>query len=152
MPYRKRLAPLLISLLLPLALAACGEPEDTGPGKPVAHRRDAFKAILDAFEPMGIRLRANQYDADQFIAQAKQLNKVKEGPWAYFTPDSNYPPTHATAKVWSEAEKFDAGRQKFLAAVSQLATATETKDEAKVRAAYEALHDTCRSCHKEFKK
>ena len=142
----------LAILLLPLALAACGEPEDTGPGRPVAHRRAAFQAILDAFEPMGIRLRAKQYDPDEFIAQAKQLNKVKEGPWSYFTPDSNYPPTHATAKVWSEPEKFEAGHQAFIAATEKLVAATETKDGNKVQAAYEAVHDACRNCHKEFKK
>lgn len=142
----------LVIALIPLALAACGEPEDTGPGKPVAHRRDAFKAILDAFEPMGIRLRAKQYEPDDFITMAKHLDQVKEGPWQYFTAASNYPPTHATGKVWSEPEKFEAGEKAFLLATARLVEATATRSEDKVQAAYEALHDTCRDCHKAFKK
>lgn len=143
---------LLLALALPLLLAACGEAEDTRPGQPVAHRRAAFQQILKAFEPMGIMLRENRYNADEFLKRAEQLREAKEGPWAYFLPDTNYPPTKATDKVWSEGEKFEAGHQKFLAAQDQLLEAARSKEEAKVRPAYEALHDTCRSCHKDFKK
>lgn len=148
MPYRLR----SIFILIPLALAACGEPEDTGPGRPVAHRREAFHTILNAFEPIANRLRDKKYSPDEFIALAKRLNEVKDGPWRYFTPNSNYPPTRATDKVWSEPDKFEAERQDFLRATEGLAQAAATRDEAKVRSAFEVLHETCRDCHKAFRK
>jgi cytochrome c556 len=44
-------------------LAACGEVEDTRPGQPVKTRQTAFKEIVKAFEPMGVMLRENRYDA-----------------------------------------------------------------------------------------
>jgi cytochrome c556 len=138
--------------LLPLLLTACGEPEDTGPGQPVAHRRAAFQSILKAFEPMGTQLRKNQYKADDFIALAKRLNEIKEGPWQYFTPNSDYPPSRANSTVWSEPEKFEAKRLAFLKAAEGLHDAAETRDKAKVGAAYEVLHETCRDCHKAYKK
>lgn len=143
---------LLLALLLPLTLAACSEPEDTRPGKPVAHRQQAFLQILKAFEPMGLMLRKRQYNADAFIKLAAQLDATKEGPWTYFQPDTDYPPTKATPKVWSEGEKFQTRRQEFLNASTALVQAAQTRDETQVRSAYEALHETCRSCHKDFKK
>ena len=133
-------------------LGACGgEPADTRPGQPVSQRRASFKKILLAFEPMGVALREKRYDADRFIAQADQLAKVKDGPWGHFGADTNYPPTHAKAAVWNDAARFAANRDDFLQAVDRLTLAAASRDEAKVAAAYAAVHDSCRSCHLSFK-
>lgn len=142
---------ILLVLLLPVLLAACGEAEDTRPGKPVAHRRQAFNNILHAFEPMGSQLRKGKYDADDFLARARELAAAKEAPWPYFGPETNYPPTHAKATVWSDPERFESERQTFLKAAERLLLAAESRDERQVRTAYEAVHDSCRSCHKAFK-
>ena len=151
-PMPMRCRNFLIAALGALLLSACGgEPADTRPGQPVSARRAAFKKILLAFEPMGIALREKQYNADRFIAQAGELDQVKNGPWGHFGPDSNYPPTHAKASVWSEAERFAAGRDAFLQAVDRLALAAASRDEKKVATAYDAVHDSCRSCHQAFK-
>lgn len=141
----------LLSLLLPVILAGCGEPEDTRPGQPVAHRRQAFSRILHAFEPMGVQLRKGRYNASDFLAWAKELNDAKDLPWQYFAPDTNYPPTHAKATVWSEPERFEANRQTFLKAAERLMLAAESRDEQRVRQAYDEVHDSCRTCHKAFK-
>jgi cytochrome c556 len=144
--YQKVLAVILCALV-----AACGEPADTHPGQPVTHRRAAFEKILHAFEPMGVQLRGNQYNPDKFLERAKELVSLKDGPWQYFGPDTNYPPTHATAKVWAEPAQFEKERQAFMVASGELLLAAESRDEKKVTVAYEALHQTCRSCHKAFK-
>lgn len=144
--------PKRLLLLLPLFLAACGEVEDTRPGQPVAHRRAAFQQILKAFEPMGMMLREKRYDPEAFLALTTRLDGARNGPWEYFLPDTDYPPTKATARVWSEGEKFQAEREKFLAAVAALKEAAGTRQAARVAAAYEELHESCRSCHKQFKK
>lgn len=141
----------LAVLVLPLFLMACGEPADNRPGQPVAHRRAAFAKILKAFEPMGVQLRKKEYNAEKFLAKAKELAAVKDEPWQYFTADTNYPPTHATAKVWSDADHFERERREFLAAADRLLVAAESGEEKNVTVAYEALHEHCRSCHKAFK-
>jgi len=142
---------LLLAALLPLTLTACGEAPDNHPDKPVTHRREAFQKILKAFEPMGVQIRKGPYDAKKFLAQAQALSEVKEGPWTHFGPDTNYPPTHAKPAVWSEAERFARERQNFLQVVDRLAKAAESRDEKQIKPAYEAVHDSCRSCHKIFK-
>lgn len=142
----------LLLALLPFVLSGCGEPEDTGPGRPVAHRREAFKSILRAFEPIGVSLRADKYAPDRVNEMAEQLHRAKDGPWTYFTPGSNYPPSRATEKVWTEPDRFEAGRRAFLTATESLRAAAENRDEARVRTAYAAIEDSCRDCHKVFKK
>jgi cytochrome c556 len=97
-------------------LAACGEVEDTRPGQPVKTRQTAFKEIVKAFEPMGVMLRENRYDADKFAMHAERLMARRDGPWSHFGPDTNYPPTKATPEVWKQAEQFEKDKQAFLAA------------------------------------
>lgn len=142
---------LLFSAYILITLTACGEPADTHAGQPVTHRRAAFKKILLAFEPMGIQLREKLYNANQFAEQARELASLKEGPWAYFGEGTNYSPTHAKAKVWSEPAQFETARQAFLKATDALLQAAESRDEKRVAAAYEAVHNSCRNCHQAFK-
>src|SRR5664279_1935360 len=146
-----RFRQILILVLPLLSLMACGEATDTRPGQPIAHRRAAFKKLLAAFEPMGIELLEKRYDANQFITQSKVLASLENGPWPYFGVDTNYPPTHAKAKVWSDPDQFKVAQQTFLQAVDRLVLVAEDRDEAHVMTAYEAVQDSCRNCHKAFK-
>lgn len=144
---------LLVSALAAASLlAACGDPQDTRPGQPVAHRQAAFKAILKAFEPMGVMLRDDKYDGDRFLTLSKTLAANAQKPWDYFRPDTNYPPTHATGDVWSNTAKFNQERQEFVDATTRLAQVAESKDVDKIKPAYKAVHNACQECHKEFKK
>jgi len=144
----KTIAVLLLSVLV---LAACGEPQDTRPGQPVAHRRAAFKEILKAFEPMGVMLRTDAYDAKRFQSWSEQLMALRDGPWSYFGADTQYPPSHATDAVWSEAEKFAAEKKSFFDATDKLAALAGTADKRQAAVAYEAVANACQSCHKTFK-
>lgn len=140
----------LASLFL---IAGCGEVEDTRPGQPVKTRQTAFKEIIKAFEPMGVMLREKRYDADKFLVLATQLAERRDAPWTHFGPDTNYPPTKATAKVWSEPEQFERERQAFFVATDALLVAAQRKDKApeQVEIAYKAVYETCQNCHKPFK-
>ena len=141
----------LIVVLTALSLMACGEATDTHAGQPVAHRRAAFKKILLAFEPIGVQLREKQYNSNRLIDQAKLLASLKNDPWSYFDADTNYPPTHAKAKIWSDPDQFRAAQQTFVQAVDRFALVVEDHDETHAKAAYEAVQDSCRNCHKAFK-
>ena len=154
-PMRFHCSPFLSAIMLislTSLLAACGEPADTHPDQPVTHRRAAMKQILLAFEPMGVQLRDESYKADAFLARAQELAGLKDKPWAYFGADTNYPPTHAKPELWSEPAHFEAEKQEFLKAADALLVAAESRDEALVRSTYTALHDSCASCHKAFKR
>lgn len=142
---------LLAVLSVPL-LSACGEPEDTRPGQPVAHRRAAFKEIVKTFEPMGVMLRTDKYNAKEFQRLAAQLQQQGTAPWDYFGPDTQYPPSHAKDAVWQAPEKFARHKEAFLKASQQLAKqSSDGADRATLEKIYQTLHDTCRDCHKDFK-
>jgi cytochrome c556 len=139
-------------LLAALMLAACGEPEDARPGQPVAHRKQAFKAIFEVFDPMGAMLKKGSYDAASFKVLAQQLAVKKDDPWQYFTADSLYPPSRAKAEIWSEPAKFEKAKKAFLDASDKLIAVSSGQDRAAMEAAFGRVRDTCEDCHKAFKK
>lgn len=141
---------LLLSALL--LLAGCGEPEDTHPGQPVKTRQTAFKEIIKVFEPMGVMLRTDRYDAEKFAQLNEVLQAKREAPWSHFGPDTNYPPTKATAEVWQQPALFEEKRVQFMKATDALGDAVASKDRARIEAAYQAAYESCQGCHKIFKK
>ncbi len=140
---------LLSSLAL---LTACGgEPPDTRPGQPVAHRRAAFKEIIKYFEPMGVMIRGDEYDAEKFQSLTSRVMDLRDKPWEYFAPDTNYPPSHSREEVWTQPEKFAAGKKAFFDATDKLAAIAGTKDKKEAGAAFQAVQKTCKDCHDAFK-
>lgn len=142
-----------IVLLLPiLLLSACGgEPQDTRPGQPVAHRRAAFKEMIRHVEPMGVMMRTDAFDANKFHALVNGLMLERDKPWQYFAPDTLYPPSRARAEVWSKPEQFAAEKQAFIDATDKLAAVAGTKDKQIAAEAFAAVQKTCKSCHDAFK-
>ena len=132
-------------------LAGCGEVEDTRPGQPVKQRQMAFKEIVKTFEPMGVILRKDRYEADKFLPMAEALIAKRDGPWSHFGADTNYPPTKATPEVWKQPEEFAKNKQTFIAATDALLAAAQSKDKAAVEKTYDAVHEACKTCHKQFK-
>lgn len=141
----------LFFLLTAVMLAGCGEVEDTRPGQPVKHRQMAFKQIVKAFEPMGVMLRKDRYDADKFLPLAEALIAKREEPWSHFGADTNYPPTKATPEVWKQPEVFEKNKQAFMSATDALLAAAKNKDKAEVERTYDAVPEACKTCHKQFK-
>lgn len=145
--------PAVLLLVVVTLLSACGgEPEDTRPGQPVAHRRAAFKEMIKSFEPMGSMLRKDRFNAPQFASLATSLVAVRDKPWQYFGPDTQYPPSKATDAVWSQPEEFEARRKAFFAATDKLAATAGTQDARVAKAAFAEVEKTCRHCHETFKK
>ncbi|AXS79449.1 cytochrome c [Dechloromonas sp. HYN0024] len=141
----------LFLLITALLLSSCGEVEDTRPGQPVKQRQMAFKEIVKAFEPMGVMLRKDRYDADKFLPLAEKLVEKRDAPWSHFAPDTHYPPSKATADVWQQPEAFTKDKQAFITATDALLAAAQSKDKAQVAMAYDKVHEACKTCHKQFK-
>lgn len=141
----------LLLLTAGLLTACSGEVQDTRPGQPVKTRQTAFKEILRSFEPMGVMLREDRYNADKFLVLAKEVVSKREAPWSHFAADTNYPPTKATPEVWAQPEKFEEKRQAFFKASDALLVAAENKDKKQAFSAHKAMYETCQDCHKTFK-
>ncbi|WP_085315327.1 c-type cytochrome [Derxia lacustris] len=139
-----------VLLALPL-LFACGEPEDTHPGQPVTHRRQAFRELLKASEPIGVMLRTNQYDPAEYQRLLGVFMEKREAPWTLFAPDTLYPPSHAKPEVWSDAAGFEAAKKDFLDASWQLSQLGADPGRDRALAAYKNVEAACERCHDAYK-
>ncbi len=136
-----------------LTLAGCnGEPPDKHPEQPVTKRRAVFKEMVRTLEPMGMVARDRKdYQAAEFLASAQALQKLASQPWPLFTPDSNYPPTHARVEVWQKPADFKAAQDAFTGDVGALVQAAQSQDLARIKAAVNSVQQSCKSCHDNFR-
>ena len=148
-----RFSAILLMLLLGAGLAGCGrEPPDTHPGQPVTKRKAVFKQILRTLEPLGMVVRNRKdYNQGEFLAGAKELQRLSTQPWTYFTPDSNYPPTRAKPEVWEKPAEFKELQQKFKDAADGLAKAAEGGNLDTIRPAFADVEKSCKTCHRTFR-
>lgn len=138
-----------------LLLSACGTEEDTREGQPVKHRQAAFKATLRALEPAGVLLRTQQdFNASQFAEHIHAFDSVRQTPFTYFADNTNYPPSKAKDTVWSDKEGFASARQHYDDASQKLLAAIDNDetDPLTLKPLYEAVEQSCKSCHQEFRK
>lgn len=149
----KLLASTLIVILTAMAFTACSdEPKDTHPDQLVTKRRAVFKQFTRTLEPMGMVARDRKdYNPREFNISALELQKLASQPWAYFSPDSNYPPTHAKPAVWQQAAEFKVAQDNYLATVNQLVKAAQGDDLDSIKAAVNAVQKSCKTCHTQFR-
>ena len=153
MPRSKFATRLTLVALSALILAACSsEIPDTHPDQPVTKRKQAFKAMLRSFEPMGTMLKDKRYDADAFARLADEFARLRDAPWQHFGADTNYPPTKAKPAVWEKPAEFEQRRQEFVSATNRLLAAAAARNEAEARTTYAAAQDSCKACHNDFRK
>jgi cytochrome c556 len=145
-------ASLILIAVSAAMLSACGEPKDTHPGQPVAKRKAIFKDMLRVFEPMGMVGRdRGEYDKENFLTHARELQRLAKQPWVYFDPDTNYPPTKAKPDVWQRPEEFAQQRQKFQELTDQLLKAAQVGNLDVIRPLANDVEKSCQSCHKQFR-
>lgn len=144
---------ILIALSCALGLGACNdEPQDTRPGQPVAQRRLLFKQFTRTLEPMGMVARERlPFNRPEFIASAQELQQLVRQPWRYFTPDSNYPPSHAKAEVWLKPAEFTQAQQALQTKANELAALAQSGSLENIRAAVNDLQKSCKTCHNQFR-
>ncbi len=141
-------------LAVTLGLAACSEaPKDTHPEQLVSKRQALFKQFTRTLEPMGLVARDREpYQPNALLAQAQELQRLATQPWPLFTPDGNYPPTKALAKVWEEPAAFEQAQRLYITRVDALVAAAQGRDVAVVRKAVNDVELACKSCHDGFRR
>jgi cytochrome c556 len=147
--------PRLSIVLLGLTLVACDSaaPPDTFPGQPVTERNKIFKQMLRAFEPIGLMARGKEpFAANKAVANATELKRLSTLPWSHFPAGSDYAPTKAKAGIWEKPTEFKRAQDEFVAAADKLASAAQARDLETLQPAYEAVHQSCSSCHKAFRR
>ena len=91
------------------------------------------------------------YNAREFLASALELEKLATQPWALFTPDSHYAPTHAKSEVWQKPGEFKLAQESYQAKVGELVKAARGTDLNNIRTAVNEVQKNCKSCHNQFR-
>ncbi len=148
--------PILLGLAL-IFLSSCeknaGLTVEKDPEKPVYHRQQAFKQILNAFEPMGLMIRNEKpFLWEDFKKYSAELKKISGSPWAFFKMNTNYPPSKTSNAVWEKKEVFQNEIVLFEKAVQAVNDAAFKENKAEIETTYQQLHQSCRSCHKQFRR
>lgn len=119
-----------------------------GPGE---DRQKSFKKALIHFEPIGVMLRDGPFRKDQFIQHADALKAVAAAPFALFQPNTIDDVSRAKPEIWTQPAKWKAEQDKFLQAVNALQAGARTDDVATIRNKYNAIAQSCKSCHDAFR-
>lgn len=148
---------IFLAIFLNVFLAGCeknsGLTVENDPTRPVFHRQEAFKKILNNFEPLGLMHRKERvFDLVEYQKHAQHLKESQNEPWQYFKENSFYPPSRSKENIITENNVFLNEIEKYKNAVNLLNEKAESGDEMAMQGAYDTLHNTCRSCHKQFRK
>lgn len=136
---------LLTSLLALIALPALAAPGG-------AERQQAFKRVLQQFEPMGVTLRGGTtFNRNDFIRHADALKLAAAQPFALFPAHSIDAKSRAKPEIWSQPAKFAEAKNGFLKAVDALDQAARNGDMAAIRKSYDDVSQRCKSCHDAFR-
>lgn len=143
----------LLTLTATFFLAACSDaPKDTHPDQLVTQRKAIFKDFTRTLEPIGLVARGRKdYNPREVNVSALELQRLATQPWAYFTPDGNYPPTHATPAVWEKPAEFKQAQDNYLVTVNDLVASAQSGDLARIKAAVTSVQNSCKTCHDQFR-
>ena len=141
-------------LALTLFITACGEntAKDPAlyPNENIRNRQTAFKIIGGDMTLLSNTINGTStFDKAKFNQQVADLVQHADKPFAYF--DENDKGGKSRPEVWLNPQDFDAEKQKFLTAVEAFNQANQNGDHAQIKATFDAISKTCKSCHDSFK-
>lgn len=120
---------------------------------PVSQRKDAFKQYKPVVGEMGKMVKGETpYNKDEFAKQAAKLEQLSQQPWQYFPAGSGAGKTDAKPEIWSKPADWQKAIDNHKAATAKLKQVALTGDLAAIKAQFGATQQTCKACHKDFRK
>ena len=119
----------------------------------VKERMDSMKDISAQMKLMKKMIQKKQpYDAERFKFAATTITKHGNKTSGLFPKDSTDKPSRAKPAIWQDWDTLTAMAQKLTEKSIELADKVEdTKNTKTLRAAFQKLAKTCKSCHKKFR-
>ncbi|WP_440027794.1 c-type cytochrome [Chromobacterium amazonense] len=140
---KKMLVALLALLMASQAFAA----------DPISQRKDVFKQYKPVVGAMGKMVKGDTpYNKDEFAKLATQLEQLSQQPWQYFPAGSNAGKTDAKPEIWSKPADWQKAIDNHKAATAKLKQVALAGDLAAIKTQFGATQQTCKACHKDFRK
>ena len=142
-------------LLTCLSLTACGG----GSGAPEAaqgpiseERVTAFKSMMPEFSGMGKMVKGDEtYNVEKFQTYAATFAQSARKPFDHFADDKQGN-GDALPVIWQKQAQFNTERDNFFAAVDALNAQAKNGKLENIKAAYDKVGTSCKSCHDSFRR
>lgn len=133
----------LLGLVLTPLMAQSGE-EDV-----IKYRRNVMKAVAGHMGAVGAIVQGKVAYKGDLADHAKALQALMRDIPGLFPKDSDFGETNALDAVWSKRPEFEKRAKDAGSKAAAFAKATQGGD---AGAAFKALGDTCKGCHKDFRR
>ncbi|OHX11383.1 cytochrome C [Chromobacterium sphagni] len=136
-----------------LGMAATLIASQTIAADPISQRKDALKQYKPVIGAMGKMVKGDTpYNKDEFAKLASQLEALSQKPWQYFPAGSGVGKTDARPEIWSKPADWQKAIDNHQAATANLKQVAQAGDLAAVKKAFADTQQTCKACHKDFRK
>lgn len=133
------------------AVQAAEKPEDV-----VKYRQSVYNIIGWNFKPIGAMMKGETpFDAAAVARHAQYVEMLSKALPEGFTKGTGpdvVKNTEAKAEVWSKSAEFDSKMKDFQQESAKLAEVAKGGDQAAIKAQFGKTAETCKACHKEFRK
>ncbi|MBL8251590.1 MAG: cytochrome c [Candidatus Competibacter sp.] len=137
--------------VLTTAYAAEGKPEDT-----VKYRQSVYNIIGWNFKPMGAMAKGETpFDAAAVARHAQyveMMSKALPEGFVKGTGPDVVKNTEAKPEIWTKPAEFDTKLKDFQQEAGKLSEVAKGGDEKAIKAQIGKTAETCKACHKEFRK
>ena len=137
------------ALVASVAVAQFAKPEDA-----IKYRKSVMVLIVTHFKRMGAVVQGKApYDKQAFAANAEVVKMTATLPWeAVLEPGSDKGDTTLSPAVFSKKDDFWKIAQTFEASTAKLAETSMGGDLEAIKAQFGVVAQSCKACHKPFRK
>lgn len=137
--------------LLTAASAAGPKPEEAA-----EYRQSVYTIIGWNFKPIGAMVKGEiPFDAAAVARHAQYVELMSQATLEGFPKGSGpdaVKDTEAKAEIWTKWDQFETAMKNFQQEAAKLAEVAKSGDEAAIKAQFGKTAETCKACHKEFRK
>jgi cytochrome c556 len=139
----------LLTLVVGMAYAQFARPDDA-----IRYRKAVMVLIAQHFGRIGAVVKGERaYDATEVTQNARLIQTLSALPWeAAMTPGSDKGDTTLKASALKDQGKFMTAADAFEDEAATLTNAAESGDLNEVKAQFGAVAQSCKNCHKQFRK
>lgn len=146
----------LAGSILSLSLLTAASAADPKPEDAVRYRQSVYTVIGWHFKPIGAMVKGDvPFDAAAVARHAQYVEMMSKAAPEGFQKGSGpdaVKNTEAKPEIWTKWSEFETKMNDFQQESAKLAEVAKGGDEKAIKAQFGKTAETCKSCHKEFRK
>ena len=147
---------ILVGGALSLSILTAASAADPKPQDVVDYRKSVYTIIGWNFKPIGAMLKGEvPFDAAAVARHAQYVEMMSKAAPEGFSKGSGpdaVKDTEAKPNIWAEPGKFETAMTNFQQEAAKLTESAKGGNEGAIKAQFGKTAETCKACHKEFRK